>query len=111
MGAIPTLKDVKSDFWAFEEIQKLQANGITIVADGNYRPKQSVRRSHFAAFMTRAAVNRAVSGLHRNKYWCDPVASIALMTWNYAIIINYDNRYGIKGRISNENRYCRKLWK
>ena len=53
--AIPTLKDVKSDFWAFEDIQKLQANGITIVADGNYRPNESVRRSHFAAFMTRAA--------------------------------------------------------
>lgn len=51
---VPPLQDVKPDFWAYEDIQKLQANQITIVSDGKYRPDDRVTRAQFATFITRA---------------------------------------------------------
>lgn len=51
---IPPLTDVPSNHWALTDIQKLQANQITIVPDGKYKPNGLVTRAQFAAFVTRA---------------------------------------------------------
>lgn len=48
------LQDVPRSFWAFDDIHILQANKITIVNDGLYRPFEQVKRYQIAAFLTRA---------------------------------------------------------
>lgn len=47
--------DVPSDHWAYTDIQKLAASGITVgYPDGSFKPDGYVTRSQFAAFLYRA---------------------------------------------------------
>ncbi|AOV08774.1 S-layer homology domain-containing protein [Sporosarcina ureilytica] len=47
--------DVPTSYWAYSYITKLAANDITTgYLDGTFRPKNTVTRGHFAAFMARA---------------------------------------------------------
>ncbi len=51
---VPPLLDVNEGFWAYDDIQILQENHVTIVSDHRYRPNEFVNRAQFATFMTRA---------------------------------------------------------
>lgn len=51
---VPAMSDVPATHWAYADVQKLQANEITIVPDGKFRPNGLVTRAQFAAFVTRA---------------------------------------------------------
>lgn len=47
--------DVGTDYWAYNYITKLAANNITTgYPDGSFKPKNTVTRGNFAAFMARA---------------------------------------------------------
>ncbi|MBU8881109.1 S-layer homology domain-containing protein [Bacillus sp. FJAT-29790] len=50
-----TFTDVDSSHWAYEDVQKLAASGITTgYNDGSFKPEEFVTRSQFAAFLYRA---------------------------------------------------------
>lgn len=50
-----TFTDVKEGFWAFQDIQKLAANGITTgYKDGTFGPTNTITRAQFAVFLARA---------------------------------------------------------
>jgi murein DD-endopeptidase / murein LD-carboxypeptidase len=47
--------DVPASHWAYQDVQKLAASGITTgYEDGSFKPEQFVTRSQFAAFLYRA---------------------------------------------------------
>ena len=51
---VPQLKDIDASFWAYEQINQLLANEVTIVSDFYYRPNDYVTRTQFAVFLSRA---------------------------------------------------------
>lgn len=54
-GAAVNLKDLDQADSSFREyISILAQNGVTVVADGNYRPTEKVSRAQFATFVSRA---------------------------------------------------------
>lgn len=49
------ISDVPSSHWAYYDVQKLVAAGITVpYDDGSFKPDEHVTRSQFAAFLSRA---------------------------------------------------------
>jgi uncharacterized protein YkwD len=49
-----TFKDISPDHWAYNDIQSLAANGVTIgYNDTSYRPGNTVTRGQFAVFLAR----------------------------------------------------------
>ncbi len=50
-----SFKDVAKDFYAYEHIDAIFANGITAgYANGTFKPNEPTTRAHFAAFLARA---------------------------------------------------------
>ncbi len=97
-----TFDDVPTDFWAWLEIEKLVANGITSGCDAhNYCPGSPVNRAQMAVFLER--------GMHGGSYTPPPATGsvfhdVSVDTWGAAWIEQLADD-GITGGCGNGN-YC-----